>query len=367
MALAEPKGRKSVAVSARANGPNPSSRHNANAERRESPRVPILTQVEAKVENRTLLGRAAVINAGGLLVETSETLTEGAAVVVRFFVPPDRRPVETVGRVARVEPGKSMAIAFLGLPEDQRQTILEYVRSVEGERGSQSLDLKPAAPQRRRSGRVRRHVMLGFTWQDASGHPQQEVVETQLLSQHGCLFQTMTEFKVGQLLRAKQSDSGRAAEARVVMVKPSAVLGRLDVAVEFVGTDDFWGFEFPTAETEAQAAVARAGKRRGGRVEQRVTVLLQWEDEYGRTREESAETRNLSQHGARLALPQVFVPGQRVRLLVPEKQREAEGRVIWSRPGEAAGSADSGIEFVEVEDFWGLPELASPPASNYFA
>ena len=94
-------------------------------------RSPILVQVEEQGERQNCLGRARNISLSGVLMETPDTLAEGAGVIIRFFVPPDHSPIETAGRVVESEPGSFMAIAFLGLPESQRESLLAYLKTVD--------------------------------------------------------------------------------------------------------------------------------------------------------------------------------------------------------------------------------------------
>jgi len=94
-------------------------------------RSPILVQVEEQGERQNCLGRARNISLSGVLMETPDTLAEGAGVIIRFFVPPDRSPIETAGRVVKSEPGNSMVIAFLGLPESQKEKLLAYLKTVD--------------------------------------------------------------------------------------------------------------------------------------------------------------------------------------------------------------------------------------------
>lgn len=325
------------------------------SEKRCAPRVPILTQVEAQGDASTALGHARDISLGGMLIETPETLSRGATVIVRFFIPPDRKPVQAAGRVVRVEDGKTMGIAFLGLRQTDQEKVLQYIKEVsEASVGLLPEELEGVKLKQRRTARILRRLPVVLSWQDDEGHPQQEAGETQLLSRYGALVLTFTEFQPGQLLRVTVPDTGTQGVARVVWVRASQLAGRVEVGLEILGAEDFWGIEFPphrpgTSEEEWQE------RRRGPRLARCLPVVLSWVDEFGRAREEPAETQLVSQHGALVRSPVALPLHQRLRLRALELNREAEAEVVWVESSEVPGRTDLAIEFVDTEDFWGIP------------
>lgn len=328
--------------------------------RRRSPRVPILTQVEAQGEAVTALGRARDISIGGLLIETPETFAEGATVVVRFFIPNLPRPVQAAGRVVRAAEGKSMAISFLGLRPSDQEKVLEYIAEAEGEQIKAFFSgMEKESPPVRRSARIPRQMSVVLSWQDDEGRTQQESVQTQLLSKHGAMVLSIKELEPGQLLRIAVPDSGKKGVSRVVWVKAAEVPGRVEVGIELLGTENFWDMEFPLHRAAPAALPSVAGpRRRGGRMLRRTPVILSWTDELGRPRQEMATTSELSPHGALIEATVPLPLGQRFRLRAPEISREAEAQVIHLQEGELPGIAELGIEFVEVQDFW---DTAFPP------
>ncbi len=325
--------------------------------RRRSPRVPILTQVEAQGEAITALGRARDISVGGLLIETPETFAEGATVVVRFFIPNLPRPVQAAGRVVRACEGKSMAISFLGLRPSDQEKVLDYIAEAEGEQIRAFFSgMEPAAPPVRRSARIPRQMSVVLSWQDDEGHTQQEAVQTLLLSKHGAMVLSIKELEPGQLLRIAVPDSGKKGVSRVVWVKAAEVPGRVEVGIEMLGAENFWDMEFPPHRAVSAALPAVTGpRRRGGRMVRRTPVIMSWTDELGRPRQEMATTSELSPHGALIEATVPLSLGQRFRLRAPEISREAEAQVIHVQESELPGIAELGVEFVEVEDFWDVP------------
>lgn len=336
------------------------------AEKRKSPRVPILTQVEAQGTGLSLtaLGRASDISVGGLLVETPDTLAEGTTTIVRFFLPPGRQPIEAAGRVVRTEAGKRMAIAFLDLPANQQQSILHYIESVQGT-PVEKLLLEPRQhwPQARRSVRLPRQLAALLTWQDEQGQPQQQAAEIKLVSQYGALVQLFGDLKHAQLVRIRVPDLGKESTSRVIWAAPLELPGRMQAGVEFVGSENFWGLDFPPDQVAPPEGAPVFTRRRSARLPRRIDLVLNWTDEAGRARESIGQTRTLSQHGAAVSALAALPEKQRLQLRAPNMNRKAESRVVWSSPSSVPDRTDLGIEFVETIDFWGLrfpPELGGP-------
>ncbi|MCI0404015.1 MAG: hypothetical protein L0212_10900, partial [Acidobacteria bacterium] len=160
----------------------------------------------------------------------------------------------------------------------------------------------------------------------------------------------------GQLIWVTEADSNRKAQARVVFAVASQTPGKRAVAFELLGEEDFWGTEFPPAH-----APTPVSRRRSGRVEHGYEVVLVWKDEWGRTREDPAQTRILSDYGAEVVAPIALPVGSRLRLRVPRLDREADAQVISARAGEQPGRVELGLELVGVEDFW---DVDIPPEAG---
>lgn len=335
------------------------------AERRRTVRAPILTQVEAQGERAPVLGRAKNISLGGLLIESPDTLPEGTAVIVRFFLPRQSHPIEAAGRVVRVEPDRTMAVAFLGLPPSQEERIAEYVRT----RQTPPLDTtpfeaRPSITLLRRTGRVNQRLPVVLSWQDEEGYSRQEATETVNLSKHGVMLLSFSELQPGQLVRVMTPGSGKETLARVVRAAPAQIPGRTEVALEFLATEDYWGIEFPV-DRLPEPEGPKVARRRSARLPRRIGVTLNWVDRLGHVHEESGQTQMVSKHGAALRFPITLSPKQRCRVRVPLIGREAESHVVWVRPSEPPRPSALGIEFLETENFWNArfpPDPGSPLA-----
>jgi hypothetical protein len=326
------------------------------ADKRRAKRVPILTQVEAQGDRRAVLGQGKNISLTGMLVETPETFSIHTSVVVRFFLPPERYRIEAAGKVVWEDEGRSMGIVFTGLMDAHRNRIAAYTESSPEEPSPVIPPPQEGTAQQRRSGRILRRLAIILSWQDADGHPQLEATETQLLSQYGALVLAANELQKGQLIWVTLADTNRKAQARVVFATTSQSAGKRAVAFELLGEEDFWGTEFPPAH-----AASPVSRRRSGRVEHGYEVVLVWKDEWGRTREDPAQTRILSDYGAEVVAPIALPVGSRLRLRVPQLNREADAQIISARAGEQPGRVELGIELVGVEGFW---EVDIPPEAG---
>lgn len=214
-------------------GPAPSGR-----DKRAAKRVPILTQVEAQGDRRSMLGQGKNISVTGMLVETPETFPIHTSVVVRFFLPPDRYRIEAAGRVVWEDEGRSIGIAFTGLMDAHRDRIAAYTETTAEEPSVRIPPPPEGTASQRRSGRILRRVAIILSWQDAEGHAQLEAVETQLLSKHGGLALTTSELQKGQLIWVTLADTNRKGQARVVFAMTSQSAGRRAVAFELLGEED---------------------------------------------------------------------------------------------------------------------------------
>jgi hypothetical protein len=71
--------------------------------------------------------------------------------------------------------------------------------------------------------------------------------------------------------------------------------------------------------------------------------------------EERSETIEVSKYGARVGLARELKVGSLLSLNRPDTDRTSEFRVVFQSPPEAAtGRRETGIEFVGVDDFWGV-------------
>ncbi len=99
---------------------------------------------------------------------------------------------------------------------------------------------------------------------------------------------------------------------------------------------------------------AKPYRRRSARIPRRLKVLLRWRDLAGNPKEEPAETLNLSRHGCMVACRSPHRLGEEVSINWPEAKREARARIVWREMGGPDVPVRLGLEFADVEEFWGI-------------
>jgi len=95
-------------------------------------------------------------------------------------------------------------------------------------------------------------------------------------------------------------------------------------------------------------------KRRGVRMNARVRVVLEWEDEEGTTVREQTFTRVVGPFGCLVVLPQGLSVEQCLRVVNLSNEQANSGRVVW-KGAERTEGWELGIELTTPSiDFWGL-------------
>lgn len=95
-------------------------------------------------------------------------------------------------------------------------------------------------------------------------------------------------------------------------------------------------------------------KRRGIRVNSRVPVMVEWQDDSGSTVREPAFTRVVGPFGCLMVLPQNFTVGQKFRVINMTTSGAISGVIVW-KGSERPEGWELGIELVQPQgDFWGL-------------
>ena len=97
----------------------------------------------------------------------------------------------------------------------------------------------------RRSSRLPKQIPIVLRWQPPGRDVEDDPARTLLLSKHGCSLTCGVQLKIGGQLYVLDPARGKSARARVVYRQLSGPGAEARLAVEFLGTDDFWGLEFP--------------------------------------------------------------------------------------------------------------------------
>ncbi len=90
------------------------------------------------------------------------------------------------------------------------------------------------------------------------------------------------------------------------------------------------------------------------RLNSRVPVAIEWQDEMGKTLRGEAHTRIIGPYGCLIVLPQNLELEQRVRLINLATRASNPAIIVW-KGSERAEGWELGIELVKPEmGFWGL-------------
>lgn len=82
-------------------------------------------------------------------------------------------------------------------------------------------------------------------WQAPGCDVDDDPAETILLSKYGCSLTCHHRFKIGHEVFVLYPERDRSVRARVVYREITGGSEKVSLALEFVGSDNFWGIEFP--------------------------------------------------------------------------------------------------------------------------
>jgi Tfp pilus assembly protein PilZ len=99
--------------------------HHKTANRRESPRVPLATQIH--IQELMALAYSRDVSIGGMFVETTVPCEIGTRMDLRFHLNDGGPVVVTAGEVRYIVPKMGMGVLFVGLAKDDRKRIENLV------------------------------------------------------------------------------------------------------------------------------------------------------------------------------------------------------------------------------------------------
>lgn len=97
----------------------------------------------------------------------------------------------------------------------------------------------------RRSGRVLKRIPLTLRWRTPGCDFEDYAAETRVLSRYGCKVVCVGKAKLGTEIYVLNPQRGNSMRARVVYRELTGGSPQISLALEFIGTDNFWQIEFP--------------------------------------------------------------------------------------------------------------------------
>ena len=102
----------------------------------------------------------------------------------------------------------------------------------------------PGKTRGRRGRRIVQRLPLMIHWREPRGTWREIPAETRMLSQHGCLVSVAARIKYSDEVMVWWMEKGRYTQARVVFRSVNAHDDSVEIALEFLGTENFWQMDF---------------------------------------------------------------------------------------------------------------------------
>ena len=105
----------------------------------------------------------------------------------------------------------------------------------------------PGKTRGRRGRRIARRLPLMLHWREPQGAWREIPAETRMLSRHGCLLTCSARIKYSDEVMVWWMEKMRYTQAHVVFRSVSASDDSVEMALEFVGIENFWEMDFSPA------------------------------------------------------------------------------------------------------------------------
>src|SRR5512142_918024 len=106
------------------------------------------------------------------------------------------------------------------------------------------MDRSPGERRGRRGRRIARCLPLMLHWREPQGSWREVPAETKSLSQHGCLLTCSARITMHDEVMVWWLEKMHYTQARVVFRSVNTSDNSVELALEFLDTDDFWGLDF---------------------------------------------------------------------------------------------------------------------------
>jgi len=97
----------------------------------------------------------------------------------------------------------------------------------------------------RRSGRIAKRIPLTLRWQSPGCDFEDYAAETTVLSRHGCKVVCGGRARLGTEIFVLHPERGKSTRARVIYRELIGRTQQIALALEFIGTSNFWQIDFP--------------------------------------------------------------------------------------------------------------------------
>jgi c-di-GMP-binding flagellar brake protein YcgR len=215
--------------------------HNFRHERRANPRYRLSTPPEAEIfmagYGKPLSVNLLDISRGGCFVETKHECPVETEISVTLRKSGDR--LQAMARVARLEPGKGLALQFISMEREVFQLLDNWL--------SQFVTAAWAAANRRKAQRVAMQIKVSVSGYNSEGERFAEDTKTIAISAFGCQVLLRNPVKKGQRLVLSNAQTKKTAEFLVVHQEWKGAESNIGLA--FTGpSHSFWPVEFPPVD-----------------------------------------------------------------------------------------------------------------------
>jgi c-di-GMP-binding flagellar brake protein YcgR len=221
------------------------SSHNLRFEPRANPRYRLTASPDVEIlpsdNGKPIKVTLVDISRGGCFVETDRELPLDSEVTITLKKGEDH--IHAMARVARVRPGKGLALEFTSMEREEFQLLDTWL--------SRFLMAAWTAANRRKAQRVAMQIKVNVSGYNREGSRFAEDTKTIVISAFGCLLALRNPVKKGQRLVLSNVQNKKTVECLVVHQEGKGA--ELNIGLAFIGpSQSFWPVDFPPADWSPQ-------------------------------------------------------------------------------------------------------------------
>jgi hypothetical protein len=215
--------------------------HNLRFEPRANPRYRLSVSPEVEIlpsDNcEPIRVNLVDISRGGCFVETDHELPLDSEVAITLKKGDDR--VQAMTRVARVSPGKGLALEFTSMGREEFQLLDNWL--------SRFVMATWVEANRRKAQRVAMQIKVNVSGYNSEGARFGEDTNTIVISGFGCLVSLHNPVKKGQRVVLSNAQTKRTTECLVASQEGKGTASNIGLAFT-VPNQSFWPVDFPPAD-----------------------------------------------------------------------------------------------------------------------